>query len=52
MNILKVKNLSLKVGCQELLKSVSFEIKRGEIFALVVESGSGKSLTSLSNFRV
>jgi len=52
MNILKVKNLSLKVGYQELLKSVSFEIKRGEIFALVGESGSGKSLTSLAVMRL
>jgi peptide/nickel transport system ATP-binding protein len=52
MNILKVKNLSLKVGTQELLKSVSFQIKRGEIFALVGESGSGKSLTSLAIMRL
>ena len=33
MPILKVKKLSLKVGYQELLKLVSFEIKEGEIFA-------------------
>ena len=46
MTVLKVNNLSLVVGNQALLKSVSFEIKRGEIFALVGESGSGKSLTS------
>jgi len=52
MPILKIKNLSLKVGYQELLKSVSFEIKRGEIFALVGESGSGKSLTSLAIMRL
>ncbi len=50
--ILKVKNLSLKVGTQELLKSVSFNIERGEIFALVGESGSGKSLTSLAIMRL
>jgi len=52
MNILKIKNLSLKVGSQELLKSISFEIKKGEIFALVGESGSGKSLTSLAIMRL
>jgi len=52
MNILKVKNLSLKVNKEELLKSISFEIKQGEIFALVGESGSGKSLTSLAIMRL
>ena len=52
MNILKIKNLSLKVGSQELLKSISLEIKKGEIFALVGESGSGKSLTSLAIMRL
>ena len=52
MSILKVNNLSLVVGNQALLKSVSFEIKRGEIFALVGESGSGKSLTSLAIMRL
>ena len=52
MPILKVEKLSLKVGNQELLKSISFEIKKGEIFALVGESGSGKSLTSLAVMRL
>ncbi len=52
MNILTVKNLSLNIGNQELLKLVSFDIKRGEIFALVGESGSGKSLTSLAIMRL
>ncbi|HHD75536.1 MAG TPA: ABC transporter ATP-binding protein, partial [Campylobacterales bacterium] len=51
-NILKIKNLSLKVGNQGLLKSINFEIKEGEIFALVGESGSGKSLTSLAIMRL
>ena len=52
MSILKVNNLSLKVGNQELLKSINFQIKQGEIFALVGESGSGKSLTSLAIMRL
>ncbi|MBU1666900.1 dipeptide ABC transporter ATP-binding protein [bacterium] len=52
MSILTIKNLSLKVGKELLLKSISFEIQKGEIFALVGESGSGKSLTSLAIIRL
>ncbi|NEW61459.1 ABC transporter ATP-binding protein [Sulfurovum sp. bin170] len=52
MSILNIKNLSLKVGNEELLKSISFKIEQGEIFALVGESGSGKSLTSLAIMRL
>jgi peptide/nickel transport system ATP-binding protein len=52
MSILKVKNLSLQVANQELLKFISFEVKRGEVFALVGESGSGKSLTALAIMRL
>ncbi len=51
-SILSVKDLSLVIGKERLLKSISFEIKRGEIFALVGESGSGKSLTSLAIMRL
>jgi peptide/nickel transport system ATP-binding protein len=51
-SILSVKDLSLIIQREKLLKSVSFEIKRGEIFALVGESGSGKSLTSLAIMRL
>lgn len=49
--ILKVENL--KIGLIEKketaypVKDVSFEIKKGETYALVGESGSGKSMTSL-----
>ncbi len=50
--LLEVKNLSLAVKEQNLLKSVSFSIQKGEIFALVGESGSGKSLTSLAIMRL
>ncbi len=52
MSILEVDSLSLEAKNQELLKSISFEIKQGEIFALVGESGSGKSLTSLAIMRL
>ncbi|RED18567.1 ABC transporter ATP-binding protein [Pontivivens insulae] len=48
MSLLDVRNLSLRVGANTLLKDVSFRVSRGEIFGLVGESGSGKSLTALS----
>ena len=51
-SILSVKDLSLSIEREKLLNSVSFEIKRGEIFTLVGESGSGKSLTSLAIMRL
>ncbi len=53
--LLRVTNLGLTVKNDKnkpLLKSISFEIQKGEIFALVGESGSGKSLTSLAIMRL
>jgi peptide/nickel transport system ATP-binding protein len=50
--ILEVKGLTVKIKNNILLNSVSFEIKEGEVFALIGESGSGKSLTSLAIMRL
>jgi peptide/nickel transport system ATP-binding protein len=50
--ILSIEQLSLSVNDVLLLKNISFEIERGEVFALVGESGSGKSLTSLAIMRL
>ncbi|MBX9977582.1 MAG: ABC transporter ATP-binding protein [Alphaproteobacteria bacterium] len=55
MNLLSVKNLSIRFPSSnqtgsgvEAVKSVSFDLKKGETLALVGESGSGKSVTALS----
>jgi len=50
--LLSVENLSLTVGGERLLNSISFKIEQGKVFALVGESGSGKSLTSLAIMRL
>ncbi|MGC0320858.1 oligopeptide/dipeptide ABC transporter ATP-binding protein [Bradyrhizobium sp. USDA 326] len=47
MRLLEVSGLSVSAGGEgkaRLLEEVSFEIRRGEFFALVGESGSGKSV--------
>ena len=46
MTLLKLENLSLKIHEKDILKSVSLEIKNGEIFGLLGESGCGKSMTA------
>ena len=50
--LLKVENLSTwfdtRAGKAVVVDDVSFEIRRGETFALLGESGCGKSMTALS----
>ena len=46
--LLDVKNLSVAFGDVTAVDRVSFEVRKGETFALVGESGSGKSVTALS----
>lgn len=41
--VLEVKNLCLKYGKKEILKDITFSIKKGEIVGLLGQSGSGKS---------
>jgi ABC-type microcin C transport system duplicated ATPase subunit YejF len=46
--MIRIENLNVYINQKPLVKSVNFEISRGEVFALAGESGSGKSLTALS----
>jgi oligopeptide/dipeptide ABC transporter ATP-binding protein len=54
--LLKVKNLKTyfftEDGVVKAVDGVDFEVKRGEIFGLVGESGCGKSVTALSILRL
>ncbi|AEH50255.1 ABC transporter ATP-binding protein [Pseudothermotoga thermarum] len=54
--VLKVKNLKtyfeLDEGTVKAVDGISFEVKEGEIFGLVGESGCGKSVTALSIMRI
>src|SRR5688500_4071128 len=50
--MLRVSDLSIAIGSPadgvDIVSSVSFAIRKGEILGLVGESGCGKSLTSLA----
>lgn len=54
--MLEVKHLSIalsETGCREyLVRDVSFSVRENETYALVGESGCGKSLTALSLMRL
>ena len=51
--LLQVSNLSVAVnGGDVLLREVGFEVYKGQTFALLGESGSGKSMTALSLMRL
>ena len=46
MNILEIKNLSLKISNEIILKNINFELKEKEIISIIGKSGSGKTMLS------
>lgn len=44
-NILEVKNLTKKYGNKTVVKHISFEVKKGEIFGILGPNGAGKTTT-------
>lgn len=54
--LLRIENLSVAIasehGVVEAVKALSFAIQQGETFALVGESGCGKSMTALALLRL
>ena len=50
--LLEVRDLSVRFGAKEVVRSVTFSIAAGEKLALVGESGSGKTITALSLLRL
>ncbi|GAA4940295.1 ABC transporter ATP-binding protein [Algibacter agarivorans] len=46
--ILKVKNLSISFGNNEVIHNISYQLNKNEILGIVGESGSGKSVSSLA----
>ena len=44
-NIVEVKHFQMKFGDKTVIKDLSFDIKKGEIFGLLGSNGSGKTTT-------
>ena len=42
--ILKVKNLNVKLGREEIIKDLSFEVKKGDVLTILGPNGAGKTV--------
>ncbi len=45
MNVLEVDNISKHIGGRPIIRSISFNIKEGEIFGFLGPNGAGKTTT-------
>lgn len=52
MNLLEIRHLTVHFGSTAVVEDVSLEIQRGQVLAVVGESGRGKSVTALSIARL
>lgn len=48
MSLLRIKDLSLRIGSATILHDVDLSVEAGEVLGIIGESGSGKSMTALS----